>query len=797
MDLAPYFTQPLRSLRRRPGFTAVVILTLTLGIGVTTAVFSIFNGVLLSPLAFPNPGQLVAVYDTQPSCPTCPASFPKYHDWVERNQVFSAIGGAAGGSFVLTAPGSDPARLIAARTTASYFDVFRTSPIAGRWYTAAEDQPNAPKVAVLNYAFWMRQFQGSPNAIGSKLILDSEPYEVIGIAPRDFANSRTDLFVPLQMKLDPTTRGNHFLPVYARLKDGVTVETARREMQRLGESLAKEFGNNHGIDVQSYTEMLVGDIRRPLEVLLAAVCLLLLIGASNVANLMLAAGLARRRDLAIRMSLGATFRQLAQMMAAEGIWLSIAGGVLGVILSLWIVAVFVTMAGTQLPRASAVQLDLHVLAFSAATSLLVGVVCSVFPLMLLPKSELISGARDGDARAGGSSQAGNRARRALVVAEFALAFGLLVCSALLIKSLLLLRARDPGVRTDHIVSFRVDLNPQRYSKDSEVRNFYHTLYQRLTQINGVRTVGLTSHLPMVDYGTNGDFQIDGDAPWPPNQAPLVEYRWMYGDLLKALGVPLLEGRLLDEHDGDGSHAVLINKAMAEKFWPGKDALGRRFGQGNDKNQWYVVAGVIGNIRAYGMTKSYPFEFYRTIDQSSYDPMTAVISTSNEDPLSIVPLARQLVTSLDPTIPITRIRTMETAVSESLDRPRLMSALMGLFAALAGLLAMVGVYSVMADNVNRQRREFGIRLALGAAPASIRRLVLRRGLMLALIGVAIGALMATGLTGLLESILYGVQPADSSVFGLTAVAVLLVAVLACALPARSAARSNPVDVLRSE
>ena len=797
MDLAPYFAQPLRALRRRPGFTAVVILTLTLGIGVTTAVFSIFNGVLLTPLPFPSPRQLVAVYDTQPSCSTCPASFPKYRDWVERNQVFSAIGGATGASFVLTTPGADPVRLTATRSTASYFDVFRIPALAGRWYTEAEDQPNGPKVAVLNHAFWMRQFQGSSKAIGSKLVLDGVPYEIVGVAPPDFANRRIDLFVPLQMKLDPATRGSHFLPVYARLKDGVTVEAARREMQRLGESLAKEFGTSHGIDVQSYTETLVGDIRTPLEVLLAAVSLLLLIGASNVANLMLAAGLARRRDLAIRMSLGATFPQLAQMMAAEGIWLAVMGGIFGVALSSWIVSVFLTMAGTQLPRASAVHLDIRVLAFSAATSLLVGVVCSLFPLILLRRSELASGVRDGDVRFGGSGQAGNCARRALVVAEFAFAFGLLVCSALLIKSLLLLKARDPGVRTDHIVSFRVELNPQRYSKDSDVRSFYHTLYQRLIQLNGARSVGLTSHLPMVDYGHNGDFQIDGEAPWPPNQAPLVEYRWIYGDYFKTLGIPLLQGRLLDEHDGDGSRAVLINKAMAEKFWPGKDPVGRRFGQGSDKTKWYEVAGVIGNVRSFGMTRSYPFEFYRTIDQSSYDPMTAVISTNMEDPLALAPLARQLVTSLDSTIPITQVRTMETAVSESLDRPRLMSALMGLFGALAGLLAMVGVYSVMADNVNRQRREFGIRLALGAAPSSIRRLVISRGLWLAVIGIAIGALMAMGLTHLLESILYGVKPGDSSVFGLTAVAVVLVTLLACALPARSAARSNPVDILRSE
>jgi len=794
MNVGRFVRPAVRALLRRRGFTTVVVLTLTLAIGVTTAVFSIFNGVLLKPLDFPDPQELVAVYDTQPSCSTCPASFPKYHDWVERNPVFQKIGGASWASFVLTGTG-DPERIRAARTTSSFFDVFGVAPKSGRWYRPDEDQPDGPKLAVLTHRFWMKHGDGSAGAIGQKVVLDGEPYEVIGVMPPEFEWGRAEVFVPLQMKLDPTTRGNHFMPVFARLKKGVTLESARREMRTLGDALAKEFGHDHGIDVQSYTETMVGGMRAPLQILLIAVVLLLAIGAANVANLMLEAGLARRREMAIHMSLGASLQRLAGMLVAEGVCLAAAAGVLGVLVSRWIVSAFVALAGNQLPRASGIHLDGRVLAFSAAVTLTVGIVCSLFPVMLLREVELAASVREGDVR--GGSRSGNFTRRALVVTEIALAFGLLVSSALLIKNLVLLRSRDSGIRTARIVSFQVALGGARYAKDIEVRTFYRALYEGLRQIDGVKSAGLTSHLPMVDFGYNGSFQIDGETPWRPNQAPLVEYRWLYGDYLKTLGVPLLKGRLLGEHDGAGTRTVLITKAMAEKFWPGKDPIGRRFGQGDDRSKWFEVVGVIGSMRSFGLTRSYPFEFYRTIEQSSFDRMTAVVETSAEDPLSILPAARQVVRSLDPALPVTEVRTMEKAVSESLGRPRLMSALIGLFGGLAGLLAVVGIYSVMSYSVSRQRREFGIRLALGADPGAVRRLVLGRGLLLALIGIAIGVAGAAAASQLLRSLLQDVKPSDPAVYGLTAIGIGVVALAACFVPAWSAGRVNPLDILRSE
>ncbi|HEX3702730.1 MAG TPA: ABC transporter permease [Vicinamibacterales bacterium] len=781
-----------RTLLRTRFISGLAIVAFALGIGVTTAVFSIFNGVLLAPLPFPHPEQLVAVYDTQPACATCPASFPKYHDWVERNQVFSAIGGSTGASFVLTGRG-DPTRERGTATTASLADVFGVKPQIGRWYTAEEDQPGGPKVVVLSHDIWVRRFGGSPAVLGQTITLDGQPYEVLGVLPASFSHRRADLFVPLQRKLDPATRGNHFLVTYARLKPGIPVERAAADMRALGQTLAREFGNNHGIDVRSYYEVVVGSVRTPLHVLLGAVFCVLLIACANVANLLLASGLARRRELAIRLALGAREGDLLRQLTTESVLLALLGGALGVLLAEWVLRTFIVLAGTQLPRATTVAIDGRVLAFAAVVSVAVGLVCGVWPLLLLRANALASAVREGDTRT--ASGAGKRAGNALVVAEIALTFALLVGAGLLVKNLALLRSRDAGIRTEHIVAFDIEPSGQRYHADAQQLAFYRELYPRLAQMGNVESVGLTSHLPMYSYGDNGEFSIEGASPWRADEAPLVEYRWMYGNYLQTMGIPLLKGRMLDDRDRQASKAVLINEAMAGKFWPGADPRGKRFGQGADKSQWYEVVGVVGNVRSYGLARTTPFEFYRTIEESPISAMTIVIRTRGDDATAIIPTARQIVASIDPALPISQVQTMEHVVAESVGQPRLMSALTALFGGLAGLLAMVGVYGVMAYNVRRQRREFGIRLALGANQGRVRNLVVGRGLTLALAGVAIGAAGAWLLTGLLKTMLNDVKPTDLSVFVATAAAVLAVVIVASYLPARAAGRVDPMVVLR--
>jgi len=781
----------IRTLTRSRFVSALAVMAFALGIGVTTAVFSIFDGVLLKPLPYPDADELVGVYGTQPACSTCPASYPKYIDWKTRNHVFAAMGGSTEAPFVMTGKG-DPVKVDGIRTTASLVDVFGVHPLIGRWYTEAEDQFGGPQVAILSHAFWMAHFNGDPSVLGSKIILDDEPYAVIGVMPSDFSHRRGDLFVPLQRLYDPATRGSHFLSTYARLKKGVTLQLAAKEMRDLGDALAREYSYNHGIDVVSYRETVIGRIRTPLRILLAAVFLVLLIACSNVANLLLASGVARQRELAIRMALGAGQTRLVRQLVIECILLSLMGGCLGVLLAGSMLRVFIMLAGSQLPRAANVMIDVRVLLFTAAVSIFIGVLCGVWPVVLLRARELAILVREGDTRT--STGAGRRFGNFLVVGEIALAFTLLVGSGLLIKNLVLLQSRNTGFRTDRILTFDLAPAGSRYKADAQIVSFYKELYARLSGIGGVESAGMTSHLPMYRSGYNGEFSIEGGTPWDPKDAPLVQYRWFFGDYFKTMNIPLLAGRMLNERDGNGSTAVLINHAMAEKFWPGKDPIGKRFGQGTDTTKWFEVVGIVGDTRSHGLASSVPYEFFRNLDESAFRSMTVIIRTRTDDSAAVMPAARQIVASIDPLLPVTGVQTMDHVVAESVAQPRLLSSLTAVFGLLAGVLAMVGVYGVMAYNVRRQRREFGIRIALGADPITVRFLVIRRGVVLASLGVITGAIGGWMLTRVLQVVLNDVKPSDPSVFISTAISVVVVAVAASYLPARSAARVEAIVVL---
>ncbi|HEY2433233.1 MAG TPA: ABC transporter permease [Vicinamibacterales bacterium] len=784
----------VRTAIRTRSVAMLAILAFALGIGVTTAVFSIFSGVLLAPLAYPEPDQLVLVYDTQPACKTCPASYPKYVDWKTRNQVFSAIGGSTQASFVMTGSGA-PEQVTGVSATASLADVFRVPPQMGRWYSEAEDQFGGPKVVVLGYRFWQRRLNGDPSIVGRNLTFDGEAYQVIGVMPATFNHRNADVFVPLQRKLDLSTRGKHFLTTYARLKPGVPLDRATREMRQLGEGLAREFGTNHGIDVRSLREATVGLIRGPLQVLMGAVVCVLLIACANVANLLLASGMSRRREIAVRLALGAGQRQIARQLTSEALVLAAAGGGLGLLLALWIVRVFVALGTNALPRAATIQIDGRVLAFTAAVTILVGIVCGLSPLLRLRLHTLTTALREGDTRtgSGGSTTFGN----GLVVAEIAIAFALLVGAGLMVKNLILLEQRDAGFSTDHVIAFDVSPSGPRYRDDAARREFYRTLDARLAQLGGVFAVGLTSHLPMYRFGSNGEMAREGGNPWGPNDNPLVEYCFVYGDYLKALAIPVLRGRALDGRDGADTRTVLVNQAMADKFWPNEDPIGRRFGQGDDPKTYYTVVGVIGTTRSFGLAAKSPFEFYQTTDQVAVGGVTVVLRSTGVDPSALVPSARSIVSTLDPALPVTTVQTMEEVVSKSVGQPRLYSALSGLFGALAGLLAMVGVYGVTAYNVRRQRREYGIRLALGADPGSVQRLIVRRGAIVAATGIAIGCVAGLLLTRLMATMLNDVKPTDPAVFAGNAVLVLAVSMAACYLPARWAGRVDPALVLRND
>ncbi len=779
------------SLRNR-SVALLAILAFALGIGITTAVFSIFNSVLLAPLPYPDPDELVMVFDTQPACSSCPASFPKYYDWKTRNQVFAAIGGSVQRSMVMTGRGGAE-QVDGVSTTASLGDVFRVQPALGRWYTDAEDQPGAAKVVVLGDKFWRARLNADRSIVGRTLTFDGDAYEVIGVMPPAFVHRNADFFVPLARKLDPATRRSHFLVTYARLKKGVTVQRAATEMRALGVTLANEFGQNHGIDVQSYYEVIVGNVRGPLQVLLGAVFFVLLIACVNVANLLLAAGLARRREIAVRLALGAGQMDVARQLTSEALLLASIGGAAGLLLAFWIVRVFVALATNSLPRADTIHIDARVLAFTATMSILVGVLCGLSPLLRMRLRTLTAALREGDLRTG--SGGGGTFGNGLVVAEIAIAFALLVGAGLLVKNLMLLERRDAGIQIDNVIAFDLAPSGARYADSTAVSGLYRSLYERLSNVGGVQHVGLTSHLPMYRFGNNGEMIREGGNPWGANENPLVEYRYFYGDYLKALGIPLRRGRLLDSRDGSGVRNAMINQAMADKFWPNEDPIGKRFAQAGDPANLYTVVGVVGNVRSFGLARNTPYEFYRTTDQVPFRGITVVLRSSGVSPASLIPTARSIVASIDPNLPVTRVQTMNEVVSASVGQPRLLSALSGLFGALAGLLAMVGVYGVTSYNVRRQRREFGIRLALGADARAVRRLIVGRGLVVASVGVALGVVAALVMTRALGTMLNDVKPTDPGVFVLNAAAVLLVSLAACYVPARWAGRVDPAIVLR--
>jgi putative ABC transport system permease protein len=458
------------------------------------------------------------------------------------------------------------------------------------------------------------------------------------------------------------------------------------------------------------------------------------------------------------------------------------------------VRTFVVLAGTLLPRAATVQIDGRVLAFTAVITVLVGILCGLWPLIRLRTRELASAVREGDTRTG--SGAGGRFGNGLVVAEIALAYALLVGAGLLVKNLVLLEGRDAGINPVHVVAFDVSPAGPRYSDADRVVAFYRDLLDRLHPVSGVESVGATTGLPMYRFGTNSELTLESGNPWNPGDAPLVEWRWIAGDYFKTMGIQLLQGRLFDRRDKQGAPAaIVINKSMADKFWPGQSPLGKRVSTNGHNGPWLEVIGVVNDVRSYGLAARTPYEMYRTVEQSPDGPMTIVIRTTADDPSQVVQAARSIVATLDPTLPVSHVQTMEEVVAASVGQPRLLSALTSLFGGLAGLLAMVGVYGVTAYNVRRQRREYGIRLALGANSAAVQKLVLARGVVVAIAWVAIGSLGAFLLTRTLEAMLNDVKPTDPIVFAMNAGIVMLVSLLACFLPARAAGRVDPMVVLR--
>jgi len=789
-----------RILRRSPGFTITAILTLGLGIGANTAIFSVVNATLLRPLPFPHPERIVAIQNQYKALglDSASASVADYVDYRQQRHLFSEVAAIDTNDVNLT--GVDrPERLQCGEATSGLFNVLGVQPVLGRVFTYDEDQPGRNQVVVLTTDLWKRRFGGDPAIIGRTIHLNDKPYTVVGIVPsilRWFAP--LDAWIPTgftPQDMAPARRGDQFLFVLAR--------RARAGMAAFGHTLAKRFPDNYppssgwAIRVDSLNELLVGDVRGGLIVLLAAVGFVLLIACANVANLLLSRAAARTRELSIRAALGAARWRIARQLLTESVLLGVAGGAAGLLFGAWGMGLLVNYGPQQLPRLDEVTLDGRVLAFTAAIAILTGILFGLAPVVQLAAGNLHDMLKSG-ARGSSGGVRRQRTRSVLVVCEVALSLVLLVGAGLLLRSFNRLERVDPGFRTHHVLTFSVSLPPAGYATLSRTSGFFHALLDRVASLPGVTAAGAVNPLPFSGNNSSGSFLIEGVNVPAGATAPHADQRVVSPDYFKAMGIPLRRGRLLTDADREGAPlAVVIDDACARQYWKGQDPIGRHLRLTGASSPWATVVGIAGHVRHNALDdQSRKATFYWSYLQKPAQSLAFVVHTAN-DPRPLANAVESAVSSLDKDVPVFDVKTMDQRVSASLANRRFAAWLLTVFSSIAMLLAAVGLYGVMTQTVLQRSREIGVRMALGAQARDVLRMVLRQGAVLIAVGVAAGSLAALLLTSLMKSLLFGVSPADPLTFLGVAVLLIAVALIATYLPARRATRIDPVTTLRYE
>jgi putative ABC transport system permease protein len=792
----------LRVIGRSPGFSAVAILVLALGIGANTAIFSVVNAVLLKPLPFPEPDRIVSVPHVPP-----PEIFPgrktfavspaNYLDWKSQNGVFESMAAWSSASMALTGMGR-PEDIPAAAVVPEFFTVLRVRPLLGRMLVAGEDEPGH-RVVVLSEAFWKTRFGGNRSAVGGTMVLDGESYTIVGVLPaaQTFPEDAR-LWIPLVWTPEEKAiRGIHDFDVLARLKPGVTVARAQAEMNVLSARLADLYPKDDkgwGAAVIPLHEELVGDVKPALLVLLGAVGLVLLIACANVANLVLAKTVGRRKEIAVRAALGASRPQIVRQLFVETILLALAGGALGLLLAGAGVRLIVGFVGDQLPHASAVGVNGAVLAFTLGLSLLTGIVAGILPGWRLTGANPIEALKQGgrsDADAGSPA-----VRNGLVVAEVALALMLMVGAGLLVRSLGKLRGVDPGFEPRHLLLGTLSLPDARYPTPESRTAFYDRVLERVRALPGVTAAGAMNTVPLTEGGSTQPVAIEGAPATTLAEQPEVAVRSLTTGTLAALRLPLRRGRDINAADSATSKPViLITEAMARKFWPGQDAVGKRLTLTFFPGVVREVVGVVGDVKLRGVTHVEPIAaIFVPNAQISRGWMTLIVRTAAE-PRSVASAVTAAVQAVDPDEPFTDVQTMEQHAGDALTHARFTMLLLASFAALALLLSAVGIYSVLAYAVRRRTREIGIRMALGAQPLDVVRLVVGQGMRPALLGLGIGLAGSLAFGRALSSLVFGVTPTDPITFASVAGLLATVALLACALPARRATRVEPTEALQ--
>jgi putative ABC transport system permease protein len=797
-----------RVLRQNPGFAAVAVLTLAIGIGANTAIFSVIDAVLLKPLPFRDPQAICLLMERMPALGAIGPSWLNFQDWKAQSRTFESLAAARNTTLTLTGAG-EPERLQAQQASAAVFPLLGVSAVRGHTFTAEEDRAGAAPAVLVGYGFWQRHFGGAEDAVGRTLTLDNQPYTVTGILPKDYLLIQPAEvvvpFAPWAARLPDDRSWHPGIIAVGRLRPGASVESARSEMNAVAKRLEEQYpaaDTGIGINVNLMHEQLVENVRPALLVLLGAVGAVLLIACANLANLLMARATSRRREIAMRTALGADRGRLLRQLLTESGLLALFGGAVGVALAYAAISPLVALAGAGVPNVGKITVDTRVLVFACGIVGVAGILFGLGPAVQALRLDVLAGLNEGSrGSTGGAGQ--KRLRGLLVVGEIAFAIVLLIGAGLLLRSFDRLQNVAPGFHPGNLLVADVPVSQRAYPQSAARMNHFDRILEAARALPGVTSAGAAAFLPVSGRGSQIHFNIQGRAPKSPRDFIIVGYRPVSPRYLEAIGVPLVRGRFLADSDTErGPFVVVINEAMARQFFPNQNPLGQhlQLGQTPEKEvPWHEIVGIVGNVRQT-LAGEPASEMYMPIRQAdSVLPVSfasLVLRTAN-DPRSDVAALRAAVRAIDPNQPLVRIRTMEENIATSIAEPRFRTTLLGIFAGCALLLSVVGLYGVVTYSVTRRASEIGIRLALGAQRGDILRMVLGEGLRLALAGIAIGAAGALALTRLVEKFLFATAVTDPVTYVVVPSVLVAVALLACYIPARRAMRLDPIAALRHD
>lgn len=787
----------IRAGARNPGFVAVVLITLALGIGANTAVFSVVKGVVLDPLPYKNPDRLVRLFEKRPKQGRVrnAISAPDFSDWRQQNAVFDSMTAVSGAGYSMTT--ANRTQMVrAGQVNASFFDMLGWRTSLGRDFLPSDEARGKNHVLILSYGFWRREFGGDSTIIGRKITLSSEPYEVIGVLP-DLDNviaPEVDVWQPLILNAVPN-RGAHFLDAFARLRPGVTLLQARAAMDVIASQLERQYPNEntgHGVNIFPLEEELTGKVRPALLILLGAVGLVLLVACANVANLFIVRVAQRQRELSIRTALGAGAGQLVRQLLTESILLSLLGGAAGIILAVFGVKALVAANPADLPRLHNVDVDGEVLLFGCAIAILSGIVFGLAPAMHVARGKIADTMKLGGRHSAGRSNT----RKALLIGEVALSLILVVGSGLLLQSFARLVAVNPGFDTERVLTVDVPLLGPRYSTAAKRLAFHTDLSTKLRALPGVTSIGATNALPLTPRDAGSNFAIVGRPPLGYSQLPNGRFRVVTPGYFETLRIPLRAGRFIAAGDTETAPGVVvINETMVRQYWPGEDPVGKRITLAGDTASNEII-GIVGDVKHYGLDGEVRPEMYFPYAQQPQGTMTVVLRSA-ADAESLTAAVRNEVRRIDPDQPITRIQTLDEVLSRAVAQPRFYATLLSIFSTLALVLAAVGIYGVMSFGVSQRVREMGIRMALGASAGGVLRLIMKEGLSLTGIGIGLGVAGGLACSRVLGKLLFGIAPTDLVTFAGAILLIVVTATTACYLPARRATRVDPAITLRGE